>query len=81
MSRTGSSVPGTTDTPADSASWRARTLSPAAWSASGGGPIQTRPDAATASATSARSLMNPYPGWIAWHPFDSAASMTAWTFR
>jgi hypothetical protein len=58
-SRTGSGVPGVSGAPASRAMCRARTLSPSASIASGGGPIQVRPAAATARAKAAFSARNP----------------------
>jgi hypothetical protein len=56
---TGSGVPGVSGAPTLSAMCRARTLSPSASIASGGGPIQVSPAAMTARANSAFSARNP----------------------
>jgi hypothetical protein len=58
-SRTGSTVPGTTGTPAAVTVRRARSLSPMAVMAAGGGPIQTSPASCTLRAKVAFSLRNP----------------------
>ena len=63
----------TTGTPASCAIRFAASLSPPDRRASGGGPTQTSPAASTASASSALSDRNPYPGCTASAPVSSAA--------
>ena len=55
----GPSEPGTTDTPIFAASSRARTLSPMAWMADGGGPTKQRPCSSHFSAKPAFSARKP----------------------
>ena len=67
-------MPGTRGAPTFWAMCRARTLSPNASMAAGGGPIQISPAASTASAKDAFSARKPYPGWMASAPLRAAMS-------
>ena len=60
--------PGMTGSPAAIAAVRALTLSPTFDNTEAGGPTKAMPASVTASAKSARSERNPYPGWIASAP-------------
>ncbi len=71
------SVAGSTGTPAASAAPRAAVLWPSNPSTAGSGPTNVRPPAAHASANSAFSLRNPYPGWMRSAPELFATANTA----
>jgi hypothetical protein len=74
-------LPASSGMPKRSAFFRAVTLSPHARIASGGGPMNTTPQAPQRRANSAFSERKPYPGWIASAAVISAALMMAGTFR
>ena len=80
-SSAGDVVPGTIGTPASDISSRARVFDPIASIALAGGPMNTTPAFSQASANSAFSARNPYPGWIASAPAFSAVSRILSTFR
>src|SRR5690606_32076125 len=69
--------PGTTGTPAAAIRSLAPALLPMRRIDAADGPMNTSPAAATASAKSAFSDRNPYPGWIACAPARKATSMIA----
>src|SRR5690606_19865215 len=69
--------PGTTGTPAAAIRSLAPALLPIRRIDAADGPMNTSPAAATASAKSAFSDRNPYPGWIACAPARRATSMIA----
>ena len=77
----GAVVAGEDRDPRPAARALAAALSPIARIATGGGPTQRIPAAATASAKSAFSARNPKPGWTASAPAASAAATTASTSR
>ena len=77
----GSSLPGTTGTPAAATVRLAAILSPMAAIAPGGGPTKTRPFSAQARASAGFSARNPYPGCTASAPLRRAAPMTSSTDR
>ena len=60
---------------------RAVVFTPMASIDEAGGPMNVRPAASTARASSAFSDKNPYPGWIASAPVFFAASITFSTER
>ncbi len=70
----GSGVPGTTGTPAATAARRPATLSPRLRIISPVGPMKAMPAFSQASAKSAFSARNPYPGWMASTPTRRASS-------
>ena len=72
-----SPVPGTTGTPAASATARAAVLLPIARMASPVGPTKIKPAARQASANGALSARNPYPGCTASAPARRATSTMA----
>ncbi len=75
-SRTGSRVPGTTGTPAATASRRAEVFSPMSAIVSLRGPMKAIPSCSQARAKSGFSARKPYPGWMASAPVAFAASST-----